>query len=100
MVRGHAVAKNAQRPGHLDVSDVSGLKAEVFKEGGQLDVSALFVPLINLPGAGGNLIPLRILRGKITVETAEHLRLEGGLHGVAHLALARPYILQIDFLPA
>ncbi len=67
MPRGRAPLISAMRP---------GCSAEIVEERRLLDVGALLVPLIDLAGAGGDFVPLRILRGEIAVELAEHFRLE------------------------
>ena len=53
VVGGDAVAENGERAGAADFRDLTGLQAEMREERRLLDVSALFVPLVDVAGGEG-----------------------------------------------
>ena len=94
VVGGHRVPEDAQRTGPADLGNGACLHAELREERRLLDVGGIAVPLVHVAHARGNLVPLRVLGCEVGVERPEHLGLEGGLQGVAHLGQAGPDVLQ------
>ena len=96
VVRGDAIAKDAERTCTVNLSDVTRCHAEALEERRLLDVGAVAVPLINMAGAALHAVPLRILIGKTRVETLEHIRSQAGSHGLGDLLARGPNIAEID----
>src|SRR4030095_706966 len=92
------VAKKAKRASATNFFNVPGLHREILEERRLVNVIALLVPLVNVAGARRNVVPLRILIGKMAVKFAERFRCERRLHGVPDFAETRPQIAQKDCL--
>ena len=99
MVGCHRVSKYTKRPRPGDLADCASLHPEGVKERRLLNIRARIIPLISVPNARGDLVPLRVLIGKIAVQFTEHFRLERPLHLVAHLVQAWPKITQKHVRP-
>src|ERR1039457_125825 len=98
MIGRHAVAKDGQWAGALNLPDRTGPQSKLLKEGRLLDIRAVAVPLIDVARFGRDLVPLWILLCEITIELAKHFRLEGSVHQVAHFLQSRPDVLEEDIL--
>src|SRR5438067_9514453 len=97
MIGRNGVSENSKGTRAGDISDFPDGHREIFEKRWFLNVIALFVPLINVTGAGWNFVPLRILVGEIAIKLAENFRRKRGLHRVAHFLQARPEIAQKNF---
>src|SRR5215213_3325252 len=61
------------------------------------NVSRLCFPLVNVARAARNLVPKRILFGKVAVEPAVSLRIESRAHQPFDLLHGGPYVAQVKF---
>src|SRR5204862_91872 len=93
----NGVSENSEGARAGNVFDLPDRHREIFEERRFMNVIALFVPLINVAGAGWNFVPFRILIGEIAIKFAENFRRKRGLHGIAHFLQARPEIAQESF---
>ena len=96
VIRGDAVAKDAECVGALDLVDVTWDEAEAFEERRLLDVGAVAIPLVHVAGAALDLVPLRILVGKAGVETLEHVGLQRCVHRIGDFLAGGPDVGKED----
>ena len=98
MIGRYCVAKDAKRASASNLFNAPGLHRKILEKGRLVNVVALLVPLVDVAGAGRDIVPLRVLIGKIAIEFAESLRRERGLHGVTNFTETRPQIVQKNFV--
>ena len=98
MIGRDGIAENSERSRVQDVVDLADFHRKIFEERRLMNVVALLVPLINFAGARRDVVPLRILVGKIAIEFTEHLRFERRLHRVPNFCERRPEVAQKSLL--
>ena len=77
MIGGYGITEDSQGARSDDIRDVSNSELETAEIGRVMDIVAFLIPLINHSRCRGDLIPFRILTGKVAVELSKNFRRKG-----------------------
>ncbi len=86
------IAKQREQACAREIPGNRGLPAECLKERGLLDVRRVYVPVVDRTRLCRNLVPQRVLVGKVRVQPPERCRIHRVVHHPGNLVERRPYV--------